>query len=561
MSGRFIRQLSIFFCIAIFAGGAAVALAADAATLIIHNAKIWTGDEKNPEAAAVAIRGNRILAVGDDASILTHRGEKTRVVDAKERRIIPGLTDSHTHIMEFGLQLQRLDLRDSADKDDFINRVNVAAANVPAGRWILGGKYTVESWPNPESPRKEWIDPVTPHVPVFLTRTDGHQALANSVALKYAGIDAKGPADPPGGVIERDPETNEPTGILKDDAMQLIIRHIPASSKRELYDALIGAMRALNVWGITSVHDMSELAHVPIIAAARERNALTVRVRSHVESTNFPDTWAKVESLNVENDDWLQVAGFKAFMDGSLGSRTAYMREPFLDAKPNDKYPRGLRSGHATDLKAFRRELAWANERGMQLAVHAIGDQAIHELLNIYASLPGVRERRHRVEHTQHLLPNDVSRFAQLNLVASMQPFHKTDDGRWAGPVLGPDRSRYTYAFRSLLDANARVCFGSDTPVATANPFAGIAAAESAKTLDGKTWVAEQAISRTEALRAYAVTPAWAGFREDRLGVIAGGRLADLVILNADVLTIGADQLSEIESVMTIVDGKVVYAR
>lgn len=535
--------------------------AADPATLIITNAKIWTGDDDLPESSAIAIGGNRILAVGDDKDVLTHRGDATRMVDAQGRRVVPGLTDSHTHVIGFGLQLTRLDLRSAASKVEFIERVNAAAANAPLAAWILGGQYTVESWDNPESPRKEWIDPVTPGHPVYLTRTDEHQALVNSMALKLAGIDRDGPPDPPGGVIERDPDTNEPTGILKDDAMLLVNKHIPATSKREMYDAFKNATRALNAWGITSIHDMSELGHVPVFVAARERNALTVRVRTYVASTNFPDTWAKIEAQEIENDDWFEIAGFKAFADGSLGSRTAFMREPYLDAKPTDKYPRGLRSGQATDLDAFREQIAWADQRGLQVAVHAIGDQAIHELLDTYESLPGERDRRYRVEHTQHLLPEDIRRFALLNVAASMQPYHKADDGRWAEAILGPERSMTTYAFRSLLDAAAKVCFGSDVPVAPANPFAGIAAANSARTLDGKVWVPQQSIRSKDALIAYATTPAWAAFREDRLGKIKTGYLADMAILSDDVLSASTDRLPDIESVMTIVDGKVVYAR
>jgi len=559
MTDSIVQRTALAGCLAVLAIGAPIVTAADPATLIITNAKVWTGDDDVPEASAVAIGGNRILAVGDDEDVLAFRGDTTRMVDAQGRRIIPGLTDSHTHIIGFGLQLTRLDLRSAGGKVEFIERVNAAAATAPLAGWILGGQYTVESWAEPESPRKEWIDDVTSGHPLFLNRTDGHQALANSMALKIAGIDRDGPPDPPGGVIERDPDTNEPTGILKDDAMLLVSKHIPETSKRDMYDAFKNATRVLNAWGITSIHDMSELRHVIIFNEARKHNALTVRVRSYVESTNFPDTWAKIESMEIENDDWFQIAGFKAFMDGSLGSRTAYMREPYLDAKPTDKYPRGLRSGHATDLDAFGKQIVWADGRGLQMAVHAIGDQAIHELLDIYASLPGARDRRYRVEHTQHLLPQDIRRFATLNVVASMQPYHKADDGRWAEAILGPQRSMTTYAFRSLLEAGAKVCFGSDVPVAPANPFAGIAAANSARTLDGKVWVVQQSIRSKDALTAYATTPAWAAFREDRLGKIKPGYLADMAILSDDVLAASVDQLPNIESVMTIVDGKVVY--
>jgi len=559
MSGVLSQRILITAWATVVVIGGSIVQAAAPATLIITNAKVWTGDKKTPEAQAVAIRSDRIIAVGDNETALAHRTDATRIIDAQGRRVVPGLTDSHTHLISFGLQLTRLGLRDAASKQEFISRVNAGAAGMEPGKWLLGGRYSVESWDVPESPRKEWIDPVTPHVPVFLTRMDGHQALANSVALKFAGIDRGGPDDPPGGVIERDPQTGEPTGILKDAAMSLVSRHIPAPTRRQMYDALIGATRALNAWGITSAHDMSEPEHIEIFDAARERNTLTLRVRSYIQTTQYADTWRTIDAMHLTADDWFEVAGIKAYMDGSLGSRTAYMRNPYFDAQPGDKYPRGLRSAQAADLDRFRRDLSWANERGLQIAVHAIGDQAVHEVLDIYESLPGVRQHRHRVEHAQHLLPRDIARFAQLGVIASMQPLHKADDGRYAENVLGPRRSLTSYAFRSLLDAGACVCFGSDVPVVTANPFAGIAAAISAKTLDGKVWVPQQSINRTEALYAYTVAPQWAAFREDRLGVIAPNYLADLVILDRDVLVAGVDDLPGIESFMTIAGGKVVY--
>ena len=528
-------------------------------TTIIVNAKAWTGIDDPAEVQAIAITGDRISAIGANEQIKALAAEATQVIDARGRRVVPGITDSHTHLIQTGLQLSRLDLRNAANRNEFTTAVGAAANKLGAGRWVLGGQYTVESWDDPSPPRKEWIDAVTPGNPVFLTRTDLHQALANSVALKYARIDRNGPADPPGGEIERDPDTNEPTGILKDAAMELVSRHIPEPSKSDRYEALQLASRALNAWGITAIHDMTDPEDYEIIMAAHERGDLTIRIHSFFMTENFRDHWSRLQAINSSSDDMFRVAGYKAFMDGSLGSRTAYMHEPYSDIDAAEKYPRGMRSGHATDLEKFAAELRWANDQGVQLAVHAIGDEANHELLDIYSTLPGVQARRHRIEHAQHLLPDDIQRFAKLNVIASMQPFHKADDGRWAESVIGAERAQTMYAFKSLLDSGAVLCLGSDTPVAPANPFAAIAAATSGRTLDGKVWIPEQNISRQQALRCYTATPAYGAFQERLLGTIEPGKLADLAILNADVLGEPVDTLDRIESWVTIVDGRIVW--
>ncbi len=527
--------------------------------IIIVNAAVWTGVKDAADAEAIAITASTITTVGSNDDICALAGPATRVMDAGGRRVIPGITDSHTHILATGLQLTRLDLRQAGGKERFINAVAAATADCPPGKWILGGQYTVESWDKPEEPRKEWIDPVTPGNPVFLTRTDLHQGLANSVALKYARIDRSGPPDPPGGEIERDPGTGEPTGILKDAAMELVSRHIPEPSDKDKYAALILAAKALNAWGITGIHDMTDPDDYDVLLAAHKRGDLTLRVYSFYTAEVFAGSWDRIRQINKSADESFRVAGYKAFMDGSLGSRTAYMHAPYADASPDEKYPRGLRSGQAADLDAFRRQLAWAHDHGMQLAVHAIGDEANHELLDTYASFDGVQRRRYRIEHAQHLLPEDVSRFGKLGVIASMQPLHKADDGRWAEAAIGPERSKTTYAFRSLLDSGATVVFGSDTPVVTANPFEGIAAAVSPRTFDGKIWVPEQSIGREQALRCYTVSPPYAAFAESRLGTLEKGKLADLAILNADVLHAGVESLGAIESWMTMVGGRIVW--
>ena len=304
---------------------------------------------------------------------------------------------------------------------------------------------------------------------------------------------------------------------------------------------------------------MSNPDDLPVLLFAAQQDALTVRVYSYVQATDFGKTLPMIQAVNATRNDMLRVQGFKAYMDGSLGSRTAYMQTPFTDATPQTKYPRGLRSGQATDLDAFRAQIKWVHDRHLQMAVHAIGDQANHEILDIYESLPGHQGRRHRVEHAQHLLPEDISRFAKLGVIASMQPLHKADDGRYAEKAIGPIRAKTSYAYKSLLQSGATVCFGSDCPVVSNNPFSGIASAVSAKTLDGKIWIPSQSISRQTALRCYTVTPPYAVFRENLIGTLEIGRKADITILDTDVLTAPIDEIYKTEAHTTIVDGRIVW--
>ncbi|GJM25522.1 MAG: amidohydrolase [Phycisphaerae bacterium] len=528
-------------------------------TMVIVNGQVWTGIPSAPELEAIAITKNRISAVGTSQEIAALANDRTRVIDAGGRRVIPGITDSHTHIIATGLQLQRIYLRNARNRKGFVELITAAVTKLSPGQWLLGGRYSVDSWDDPSPPRKEWIDPVTQGVPVFLSRMDGHQGLANSMALKFAGIDRNGPPDPPGGEIVRDPATNEPTGVLKDAAMGLVRKRIPKEDKRARLRALQMAMQSMNAWGITSIHDMSQPDDLPIFLTAHRKDALSVRIRSYVETTNFKKTLPTMQAIIPLTDDRFRIAGFKAYMDGSLGSRTACMKHPYTDAEPDAKNPRGLHSGHASDLESFAADIRWAHDRNLQMAVHAIGDQANHEILDIYASLPSASDRRHRVEHCQHLLPEDIERFADIGVIASMQPYHKADDGRYAEAAIGRQRAQTSYAFKDLIKSGAVVCFGSDTPVVAANPFEAIMTARRGETLDGKVWIPGQRISLEQALFCYTVAPTFAAFMEDRLGTIQVGKLADIAILDTDILSATSEQIRQTESHMTIMDGKVVW--
>jgi predicted amidohydrolase YtcJ len=534
--------------------------AGSSADLVVVNGRVWTGCEAGPEAEAIAVVGERIVLVGSDVEVRERIGCDTRVIDAGGRLVVPGLTDCHTHIISGGLQLERLYLRNVADKDEFIAAVADAARSKRAGQWVLGGRWSVESWADPQPPTKEWIDPVTGDTPVFLVRMDGHQALANSAALKLAGIDRSGLPDPLGGEIERDPVTGEPTGILKDDAKELVRLHIPEVSDADRDAALLRAMAHANRLGITGVHDMSDPDDLASFVRVRDAGRATVRIRSFIMDDDWPGHYATARDFR--NDDWVTVGGLKGFMDGSLGSRTACMHEPYADAGPDEKYPCGLLVAMADPPEKMKAAVQAADEAGFQVVVHAIGDRANTLLLDSYeaaAEIGRPRDRRHRVEHAQHLTAKDIKRFGPLGVIASMQPLHKADDARYAEQAIGSERVKTSYAYRSLLDAGAKVCFGSDWPVVSINPYEGMASAVTARTLDGKVWLPEQSITVEEALRAYTVMAAYAGFAEDRLGTLEAGKLADIVILDRDPLTIPPDELGKVAVTHTIVGGRLVW--
>lgn len=540
------------------------------ADLIVVNARVWTGDDELPEAEAFAVLGGRFVCVGDDRSVRQWSGPKTKTVDARGARIIPGMIDSHLHLISGGLQLARLNLRDVPDRAAFVAAIAERAGQTPAGGWILGGRWSTESWSDPVQPTKGWIDSVTPEHPVLLSRMDGHSALANSVALKLAGIDRDGPVDPAGGKIDRHRETNEPTGILRESAMGLVSRHIPPESPAELDRALAAAMDAAHRYGVTCVHTMSSWSRITAIVAARAEGSLRLRVRCFVSE----DDWAAhaERARGFENDDWVRVVGFKQFVDGSLGSRTACMARPFSDNAPDGVDGaarradwRGLLTGAGAIKGEILRLAQVADAAGLTPAFHAIGDQANRDVLDAYEAVMrdhGPRAgRRLRIEHAQHLLPADVARFGRLGVVASMQPLHKADDGRYAELAIGAERCRTSYAFRSLLDAGAVLAFGSDWPVVSLNPFRGIHAAVTGKTLDGKVFVPEQNISVEQALRAYTTGGAYAAGDDERLGRIRAGHLADFVILEADLLSAAPGSIDAVRVRATYVGGAAVWAK
>ncbi|MGD9633661.1 MAG: amidohydrolase [Pirellulales bacterium] len=529
-------------------------------TLVVG--RIWTGDPQRPWAEAVAIEGDRIVAVGTRADVAAHVGTGAQVIDAGDGIVVPGLCDSHIHLIEGGGHLASVQLRDATSREEFVRRIGeFADARRKSGskEWITGGDWDHTQWGGQTSasqlPDRAWIDEVTGDVPVWVSRLDGHMALANSAALAAAGV-KEDVADVEGGEIVRD-ASGRLTGLLKDNAMALVERRAPAESLERRLEAAIAAMKYLNRQGITAVHHMGTWGDVDVFRLAKERGLLSVRVYALTPLSQWQRLADEV-AKNGRGDDWLQIGGLKGFVDGSLGSHTAAFLEPYSD----DPSSRGLLVNSEEDLEAWT---DGAEKAGLQVAVHAIGDRAIRMQLGIYertARRNGPRDRRFRIEHAQHISPDDIPRFGALGVIASMQPYHAIDDGRWADGVIGAKRSETTYAFRSLLASGGRLAFGSDWFVAPATPLEGIDAAVTRRTLDGKHpngWVPKQKISAEDALRAYTSGAAYAGFQEATRGTLEVGKLADLVVIDRDILSPKEREIEKARVILTMVGGKVVF--
>lgn len=526
------------------------------ATLVVTDARIWTGDRDRPWAAALAVSGDTIAAVGGRTDIEPWIGPDTEVIAVPDSMLVPGMIDTHVHFITGGSGLASVQLRDAPAPDEFTQRIADFAAGIEPGEWILYGTWDHENWGG-ELPTRDWIDEVTPENPVWINRLDGHMALANSRALELAGVDADTP-DMAGGEIVRD-ETGRPTGILKDNAMSLVESAVPVASAATLDREIDAAMRHVAANGVTSVHDMAGWDSLEAYRRAREKESLITRIYSVMPLSDW-ERLAEEVAEQGRGDAWLRWGGLKGFMDGSLGSHTAAFLEPFTDAPDNSGFL-------INDLDDMQRWIDSADEAGLHVMVHAIGDRAIRNLLDIYLDVVeknGPRDRRFRIEHAQHIHPDDIKRFAVQDVIASMQPYHAIDDGRWADKVIGPERAKTTYAFRSLIGSKARVAFGSDWFVAPATPLEGIYAAVTRRTIDGAHpggWVPDQKITVEQALRAYTVEAAYASFEEDIKGKLKTGMLADFVLLDRDITTIPPEEIRKTQVLKTVVGGRVVFSQ
>jgi predicted amidohydrolase YtcJ len=531
------------------------------ADLILIHGKIWTGDRARPQAEAVAVVGNRITAVGATADIQKWAGPKTQVIDLAGRLVIPGFNDAHVHFYTGGTHLSQVQLRDAKSEAEFRDRIGAFAAKLPAGRWVLGGDWDHESWNPARLPTRQLIDAAAGDHPVFVNRLDGHMCLANAIALRFAGITRNTP-DPPGGTIVRD-AAGEPMGILKDAAMDAVYRVIPPDTPEQIDDAVRAAMRYAAENGVTSVQDMS--ASPDVLRSYQRllrRGELTVRISGHQPLA----AWRRLADPGILagfGSAMLHIGGLKGFADGSLGSTTALFFDAYNDAPDTS----GLPGEEMIPESKMLQHIVDADAAGLQVAVHAIGDKANRIILGMLeeaARHNGPRDRRFRIEHAQHLSPADIPRFAALGVIASMQPYHAIDDGRWADKRIGTERAKTTYAFRSLLDVGATLAFGSDWYVAPMEPIMSIYAAATRRTLDGKRpdgWVPEQKITVAEAIRAYTWGSAYASFEETIKGTIEPGKLADLAVLSADILTIPPAEIANAKVTLTICDGRITYRR
>jgi predicted amidohydrolase YtcJ len=527
--------------------------------LIIVNATVRTLESNRPLAQAVAIYQERILAVGATAEIQSLAGKTTRVIDARGRLLLPGFNDAHVHLLSGGFQLAGVNLRESKSPAEFVERLGQFAKKLPLGRWITGGNWDHERWPGAPLPTKELIDPVTTDTPVFVSRLDGHMALANSLALRLAGVTSE-TKDPPGGLIVRHSHSGAPTGILKDAAMNLVSSKIPPATRAEKLDAARAAVAYAARLGVTSVQDMSAGADIGVYQELLQRGELTTRIYA-VSSITTSDRAIHMGIRVPFGNSYLRIGGLKGFADGSLGSSTALFFQPYKDAPDSC----GLLGDEMFPEGAMLKRIAAADQAGLQTMVHAIGDRANHEILTLFeqvAQANGPRDRRFRIEHAQHLRRQEVARFARTQVIASMQPSHLADDGRWAEKRLGQERLAGTYAFRSLLDAGATLAFGSDWPVAPLDPIQGIVAAVTRRTLDGKHpngWIPEQKITVQEAVRAYTAGSAYAEFAEHEKGAIAPGKLADVVLLSQDIFTVAPEDIEKTVVLLTVVNGRAVH--
>jgi predicted amidohydrolase YtcJ len=529
------------------------------ATLIVTNAAVYTVEKQQPKAGAVAVVGDRIVAVGSRADIDLWRGPKTKLIDAGGKLLLPGFNDAHLHFIQGGAQLGQVQLTDAATPEEFAKRIAVQIKKTPKGEWILGGRWDETKWPKPVLPTRDLVDPVTGDIPMFVERYDGHEALANSAAMKLAGVDAKTP-DVPGGVIMRDASGN-PTGIFKDAAMPLVYKSIPPMTHEQRLLAARGALKHAASLGVTSVQHMNpEFADVAAYSELAEKGELTARIYAVPMETDWRDQ-AKVGIRRAWGSSFLRLGAVKGYADGSLGSRTAYMFEPFTDDPGN----RGLLSDEMHPTSAMRDRLMQADAAELQLRVHAIGDRGISMTLDIFADIEkehGYHDQRFAVEHAQHMAQKDFERFAKLHVIASMQPYHAIDDGRWAEGRLGHARARYSYAWRSFLDHGVTLAFGTDWPVAPLDPMLGVYAAITRATLDGKNpggWIPEEKITLPEAIEAYTMGAAFAEFQESEKGSISPGKLADMVILNDNIFELKPEAIRTVTVKTTIVGGKVVY--
>ena len=535
--------------LAVMVPGAVRAATAQSLDVAIIGGTVWTGITRAPRTDAIGIVGERIVAVGDRA-VRAGITAKTRVIKLDGAFAMPAFIDNHTHFLKGSLALTQPELLGAKNRAEFAELIGRAARANP-GAWITGQSWD-EQRMGGELPTKEWIDAVTPDTPVAVPRTDLHSFLANSVALRLAGIDRNTP-DPAGGVIVRDAK-GDPTGVLKDNAKDLLSRVIPPPSAAQDEAALKTGIALGLAHGVAQCHipEIDWHCHEALRRTPVAKN-LGMRFYSMVPLQDW-EKMAKIIAEEGRGDQWVRWGGVKGLADGSLGARTALFHEPYTDQP-------GWSGVRILTLDELRSMVAGADRAGLQVAVHAIGDLANDDVLDVFQGVVarnGKRDRRFRIEHAQHVRPAAIPRFAKQNVIASMQPFHAIDDGRWAVKRIGEKRLNGTYAFGSMIRSGAHVTFGSDWPVGPLDPIQGIHGAVTRETIDGANphgWLPDQKVTVEEALTAFTTENAYAGFQEREVGRIAPGYLADIVVLDRDLTRIDPEKIHETKVLRTIVGG------
>ncbi len=528
----------------------------EGAGLLLLNGRIYTMDATLPRAEAVAIAGSRILALGKDDDLRgLARGEGWQAVDLGGKAVLPGFIDSHLHFLWYALGPSRVMLDGAHSLQATLARVKRHIKQTEAGEWVLGWGWNHAEWQDAKWPSKEDLDRVAPNNPVALTKKDGHVVWANSLALQIAGVDEETP-DPPGGRIERDEDTGQILGILKEEAMHLIYDAAPLPGPETRQEALRKAIGEAQRRGLTGIHDCDGRESLSDYQELLNRRELGLRVFMMIPRENV-DEAIKVGLRSGFGNKYLRIGNLKLFSDGTLGSQTAEMLEPFTGQPDNQ----GIAATSQQELEDL---VLRAADAGIASSIHAIGDKANRRVLDAFA-----RQRetgtgaglRHRIEHVQLLQPTDIPRFKELNIIASMQPIHATSDMLLADQYWG-ERARWSYAWHSLLDAGARLAFGSDAPVEPLDPLVGIHAAVTRQRANGEPeggWYPQERLSVVQAVHGYTLGAAYSSHEEGEKGSITAGKLADLVILSQDVFNIPPEEILNTRVVATIFDGKVVY--
>jgi predicted amidohydrolase YtcJ len=536
--------------------------AGNAADLVLFHGTILTGEglsESNPQiVSAMAIANGKILAVGSDAEIKRFTGLKTRLRDLDGAFVMPGLNDAHTHLGGAGQTKLNVDLTGSKSLNEMLQRIQAKAKESPAGHWLTGGGWDHTLWANKTLPTRQDLDRVTGGHPTLLERIDGHIAVANTAALRAAGITGQSKA-PQGGAIDLD-ANGEPTGILRDTTMEEVEKIIPPPSHEDRIQGLTLAIQDAVSHGLTSVQDYSDWQDFLVFEELGKENKLPIRISEWLTFNDPIETLKEHRAHHDQNDPMLHTGMLKGFMDGSLGSHTAAMKAPFADEPKNSGLPRYDQAR----LNAMAIERA---EAGFQLGFHAIGDRAASMALEAFAQpVKGSQGQtvasghRDRIEHAQVVDPADIARFAKLGVIASMQPNHLLTDMNWAMDRLGQQRAAYSYAWKAFLDAGVVVAFGTDYPVEPVTPFRGLyAAVTRANEAGTKTYFPENKLTRTQALYAYTQGSAYAEFAEKRKGKLAPGYEADFILLDRNLLTVPAPEILKTNVLETVVGGKTVY--